>query len=74
MRNMEYEEIAPFAATADRVQILSKTMRIHDLSIEQPAIVGYLRSISPEKQEIALVHALEVGVKELLARRERFRS
>jgi hypothetical protein len=34
--------------------------------------VGYLQRISPEKPEIALVHALEVGITESLARRERF--
>ena len=34
--------------------------------------IAYLQKISPEKQEIALVHLLEVGVTELLARRERF--
>jgi hypothetical protein len=47
-------------------------MRIHDLSIERPAIVAYLKAIAPDKQEIALVHALEVGVTELASRRERF--
>ena len=74
MRDTPREEIAPSAANGVRVQILSTTMRIHDLSIEHASIVGYLRSISPDKQEIALVHALEVGVNEVLARRERFRA
>jgi hypothetical protein len=31
-----------------------------------------LPAIAPDKQEIALVHALEVGVTELASRRERF--
>jgi hypothetical protein len=35
-------------------------------------IVPYLRGIALDKQEIALVHALEVGITELIARRERF--
>jgi len=35
-------------------------------------IVAYLRAIAPDKQEIALLHALEVGVTELASRRERF--
>jgi hypothetical protein len=68
------ERIDPVAASTERpVQVLATTMKIHDLSIERPAIVAYLRGIAPEKQEIALVHALEVGITELVARRERFR-
>jgi hypothetical protein len=54
------------------VEVLDTTLRIHDLCIDRPAIVSYLGKIAPEKQEIALVHALEVGVTELIARRERF--
>ena len=54
------------------VEVLETSMRIHDLSIERPAVVAYLRAIAPDKQEIALVHALEVGVTELASRRERF--
>jgi hypothetical protein len=54
------------------VEVLETSMRIHDLSIERPAIVAYLRTIAPDKQEIALVHALEVGVTEMASRRERF--
>jgi hypothetical protein len=47
-------------------------MRIHELCVERPSIVAYLGKIAPEKQEIALLHALEVGITELIARRERF--
>ena len=49
-------------------------MQIHELSIEQPAVVAYLQSIDPGKQEIALVHAIEVGITELVARRARARA
>jgi hypothetical protein len=56
------------------VEVLDTMMRIHELCIERPSIVAYLGKIAPEKQEIALVHALEVGIIELIARRERFRS
>lgn len=56
------------------VEVLATTTRIRDLSIERPAIVAYLQGIPAEKQAIALVHALEVGITELLARRERFRD
>jgi len=61
-------------AVADRpsVEVLETMMRIHELCIERPNIVAYLGKIAPEKQEIALVHAIEVGITELIARRERF--
>ena len=71
----------PVALTADPstapptdrpVEVLGATMRIHELCIERPSIVAYLGKIAPEKQEIALLHALEVGITELIARRERF--
>jgi hypothetical protein len=54
------------------VEVVGTTMRIHELCIERPSIVAYLGKIAPEKQEIALLHALEVGITELIARRERF--
>ena len=65
------------AAISDRqfqVQVLATSMTIHDLTIERPSVIEYLRTIAPDKQAIALVHAIEVGVTEMLARRERFRS
>jgi len=55
------------------VQVLSSAVRIEELSIERQVIVNYLKTIAPEKQEIALIHALEVGVTEMIARRERFK-
>ena len=64
------EHLEPVAGTKETsVQVLSMRMRIHDVSIEKPAIVAYFKNIPADKQEIALVHALEVGVKELGARR-----
>jgi hypothetical protein len=54
------------------VQVQSTAISIQEMRIERPAIVEYLRTIAPDKQEIALVHALEVGVIELALRRERF--
>ena len=64
------EEIAPVASATERpVQVLTSTMRLQKLVIDRPAIVAYFQSIPADKQEIALVHALEVGVKELGARR-----
>ena len=70
----EVKTVAAVAAAVPEraVEVLDTTMRIHELSIERASIVAYLQKISPDKQEIALVHLLEVGVTELLARRERF--
>ena len=67
--------IEPMATSTRRsIQVLSMKMRIQDVSIEKPAIVAYFNSIPADKQEIALVHALEVGINELAARRGRAKS
>lgn len=65
-------DIEPAAVAGRPVEVLDTMMRIHELCIERPSIVAYLGKIAPEKQEIALVHAIEVGITELIARRERF--
>ena len=57
--------------TPQPVQILSNSICICGLSIETPSIVAYLHKIAPEKVEIALVHAIEVGIVEMQVRRER---
>jgi hypothetical protein len=65
----------PLRLTAARcrvVEVNTATINIQELRIERPSIVDYLKAIEPGKQEIALVHALEVGVIELALRRERF--
>lgn len=68
-----HTELEPGGAGIKRaVQVQATTMRIQDLTVERPAIIAYLRNIAPEKQEIALLHALEVGISEMAARRERF--
>jgi hypothetical protein len=67
------DEAASDAGTSGpTVEVLASAMRIHDLRIDRPGIVDYMAKIAPEKREIALVHALEVGITELIARRERF--
>jgi hypothetical protein len=69
------EPLDPIAAIPARtIEVLSNTVRIHVLTIDRPAIAAYLEHIAPDKLEIALVHALEVGVTELVARRERFKK
>jgi len=65
---------APADAPERPIQVLDTTLCIHDLRIDRASIVAYLQTIPIDKQEIALVHALEVGVTELAARRERFRQ
>ena len=68
------EPLDAAAEPAERaVQVLATMVRIHDVSIERPDVVVYLEAIAPEKQEIALIHAIEVGITELVARRARFR-
>ena len=69
------DELAPDPAVTDRqvqVQVIAGSVRIQDLCIERASIIDYLKTIAPDKQAIALVHALDVGVTEMLARRERF--
>ena len=75
MAHTEFDEPAQDAAISDRqvqVQVLATSMTIHELSIERPSVVEYLKTIAPDKQAIALIHAIEVGVTEMLARRGRF--
>jgi hypothetical protein len=63
------------AGDSDRaIEVSSSSVRIRELTIERATIAAYLEHIAPEKLEIALVHALEVGVTELVARRERFKK
>jgi hypothetical protein len=48
-------------------------MRVQKLVIDRPAVVAYFQNIPADKQEIALVHALEVGITELAVRRSKFK-
>ena len=49
---LDRDEFAGFTAAAGRVQVLSTSMRISDLSIQKQPILSYLQSISPDKQEL----------------------
>lgn len=72
--NAHDDGVESVAGTKDTsVQVLSMRMRIHDVNIEKPAVVAYFKTIPADKQEIALVHAIEVGIAELTLRRERFK-
>jgi len=64
----------PSTSGTHGVEVTPTSVHIHGVSVDRPAIVKYLESIAPGKQEIALIHALEVGVTELIARRARFKQ
>jgi hypothetical protein len=72
---MDPKPLETLAAVATPVQphveLQSSKMLIHELAVERPDILDYIRTIAPDKQEIALVHALEVGVTEIVSRRRR---
>ena len=55
------------------VELLTTGMRINDVLVARPEVVSYIESIDPDKREVALVHAIEVGVTEILLRRRRVR-
>src|SRR5437762_3228058 len=55
---LTHPELEPIAGTAERsVEVLSTTVRIHDLRMDRPTVAAYLERISPEKQELAGVLA-----------------
>jgi hypothetical protein len=60
--------VEPVAAQAVTVQPMQ--IRILNLSIGQSAVVRYLKGIPAEKLEIALLHAIEVGIVAMQAPRE----
>jgi len=53
------------------VNIQRKGIQISNLTIARAAIVEYLKNMTGDKVEIALIHALEVGIVEIEARRRR---
>jgi len=55
------------------VEVLAAGMRINELWVARPEVVSYFESIAADKREIALVHAIEVGITEILVRRRRVR-
>lgn len=50
----------------------SKQIQILSLTIDRPGIVSYLEHVSVDKMEIALLHAVEVGIVAMQARRADF--
>ena len=68
--NFTSDDLVPLAGSVARsIEVHSTTVHIHDVSVNRSAIAEYLQAIDAPKQETALIHALEVGVTEILARR-----
>lgn len=59
------------APALPHVELQSGKMLIHELAVERPEILEYLRTIAPDKHAIALVHAIEVGITEIVKRKQR---
>ena len=53
------------------VEVLAEGMRIKEVLVSRPDVVAYIEGIAPDKREVALIHAIEIGVTEILARRRR---
>lgn len=54
-----------------QVELQPSKLLIHELAVSRPEILDYMRAISPDKREIAVMHAIEVGVMEIVARKRR---
>lgn len=69
--------IVPLAAEpsdgTQAVKLQRQGIQIQNLTIERQGIVDYLKTMTADKVEVALVHALEVGVVAIEARRAEFR-
>ncbi|MEO8679613.1 MAG: hypothetical protein ABI665_11240 [Vicinamibacterales bacterium] len=51
------------------VELQPTGLRINELWVARPDVVAYLETIAPDKRGIALVHAIEVGIIEMVRRR-----
>ena len=54
-----------------QVELQPSKLLIHELAVSRQEILDYIRAISPDKREIAVMHAIEVGVMEIMARKRR---
>ena len=71
----DYDDIVPLMdAHQQSVEIHENEVRIHDVTVARAAVAGYLSALSAAKRELALIHALELGVAEILARRRAARG
>ncbi len=53
------------------VEVLAEGLRINELLVSRQDVIAYIEGIAPDKREVALVHAIEVGITEILVRRRR---
>jgi hypothetical protein len=53
------------------VEVLAEGLRINEVWVSRQDVVAYIEGIAPDKREVALVHAIEIGITEILARRRR---
>jgi hypothetical protein len=69
------DDVVPIAASvATRIDVRATTVLVRDLNITRATVVAYLQEIAGDKHEVALLHALDVGVAEILARRRTLRG
>lgn len=69
---MHERRISDTHAGTRRVALLGSTVRIGNLDVPLDAAAEYMRGIPEEKWEAAFVHAVQVGMSEIIARRRRF--
>jgi hypothetical protein len=65
-------DVIPMGGRVNRtVEVQATSVLVHELIISLPSVAGYLSTIPPDKLELALAHALDVGVTEILARKKK---
>jgi hypothetical protein len=69
VKPIEVEPIATPVKPTAQVRVFSGSVRIEGLTVTRPEVLEYLQAIAEGKQALALAHALEVGVAEILARK-----
>jgi hypothetical protein len=71
---MHERRIGDTKAGTHRVALLGSTLHIGNLEVPLDAAAEYMRGIPEEKWEAAFVHAVQVGMSEIVARRRRFQA
>lgn len=61
----------PVKHAGNRVEVRGSTVQVIDLDVPLEELAAYLREIPTEKRALAFVHAVKVGMTEILARRKR---
>jgi hypothetical protein len=71
---MHERRISDTKTSTLKVALQGSTVRIGNLDVHLDAAAEYLRGIPAEKLEAAFVHAVQVGMNEIMARRRRFQT